>query len=306
MAVVALVAHERRPQALDALATAVDWLRARGHEVRLPRAEAAAAGLAALGLDDHALGPGATLAVSLGGDGTMLRAVELVAPHGVPILGVNLGRLGYLASVDPPALLTALEKALATEPGVPGGGVAIEERAMVAATVGGAGRHLALNEVVLEKPTAGSPVRLSLDVDGDHLASYVADGLIVATPTGSTAYAFSARGPVLSPHLRALLVTPVAPHLPFDRSVVLAGGESLRATVVGHRPASLTVDGRETAVLEPGMSMTCAVADVAVRLLSWGRPGFYRLLRAKLGLGDLPPNGAAAPMPRPEGSPGPC
>lgn len=308
MAVVAIVVHENRAAAWDAARQAIDWLTARGHQVRVPRLEADLVGAVGSAVDDSELGRGADFALSLGGDGTMLRTVQLVADHGVPILGVNLGRLGYLASVDPGELTAALGAVLGDQ-GTRGEAFAVppalvEERAMVSVRVGtpseassgtgGGGpkdRFLALNEVVLEKPTAGQPVRLSLDVGGDHLASYVADGLILASPTGSTAYAFSARGPILSPHLRALLVTPVAPHLPFDRSVVLAAGETVTVTVLGHRPASVTVDGREMAVLSPGSVVTCGVAEESLRLLSWGRPGFFRLLRAKFALNDSPEAG---------------
>ena len=172
------------------------------------------------------------MAVSLGGDGTMLRTVEMVAPFGVPVIGVNVGHLGYLTEVEPVGLYDALERFLA-------GDHAIEERMLLSVRVtgqapaAGAGRMLALNEAVVEKTLSGHMVRVDVAIDGAPFTPYAADGLIVATPTGSTAYALSARGPIIAPTHRALLLTPVSPHMLFDRSLILDAGTELRLTVVG-------------------------------------------------------------------------
>ena len=138
----------------------------------------------------------------------------------MPVLGVNLGRLGYLAQVEPDDLPAALERFVA-------GDHSVEDRMMLAVGIRrgpvSGGEFLALNDAVVEKPRPGNTVHLAVSIADRPWATYVGDGLIVATPTGSTAYSFSARGPILSPRLRALVVTPVSPHMAFDRSLVVAG-----------------------------------------------------------------------------------
>jgi NAD+ kinase len=283
VATVLLVVHERRKEALELAAQTAAWLTAAGHTVRLPARDAAAAGLPehAAGTDSPDPAEGADLAVSLGGDGTMLRAVSLTARRGVPVFGVNVGNLGYLTAAEPSALPGALEDVLA-------GRCEIEERAMLAVTLdgGGPGRHhLALNEAVVEKPSPGHTVRLAVSINGTLVERYVADGLIVATPTGSTAYAFSARGPILSPGLRALQVTPVSPHMAFDRTLVLAAGDEVRIEVLDYRPASLSVDGRELGLVQPGQAVVAALAPQTARFATLGRRDFYAILKTKFGLG---------------------
>ena len=155
----------------------------------------------------------ADLVVCLGGDGTMLRAVGLLDGAPVPLLGVNVGVLGYLTEIEPPGLTDALERFVA---GPQAGEWWLDERMMLGVTVEGVGSWRALNEAVVEKQESGHTVRLLARIAGAPFTSYAADGLIVATPTGSTAYSLSARGPVVSPKHRAMLLTPVSPHMLFD------------------------------------------------------------------------------------------
>ena len=168
--------------------------------------------------------------MSLGGDGTMLRTVDLVSGAGVPILGINVGQLGYLTDIEPDDLGAALDRFLAGEG-------TIEERMLLTVRVERAGQapteHVAFNEAVLEKTPMGHTVRLAVEVDGEFFTTYAADGLIVATPTGSTAYAFSVRGPIVAPTHRALMLTPVSPHMLFDRTLVLDPGAELRLDGAG-------------------------------------------------------------------------
>src|SRR5580698_6909287 len=204
---------------------------------------------------------GADLAVSLGGDGTMLRAVNLAWAAEIPVLGVNLGRLGYLTEVEPPGLEAALERFLS-------GHYALEDRMMLEVawtgeTLGGEisdgeSHCLALNEAVVEKTVPGHTIRLTTTIAMRPFVTYMADGLLVATPTGSTAYNLSVRGPILSPCLRAVVVAPISPHMLFDRPLVLDPAEWLELTVAGPRPAVLVVDGRTVVTLEPGDSVTCS------------------------------------------------
>lgn len=226
------------------------------------------------------------LVVSIGGDGTMLRAVRAIAGRAVPVVGVNLGSLGYLADVEPEAVVEALE----TWAAGPDGKWTVEDRMLLDVGIrdaaGVVSTALALNEVVLEKRDAGHTVHLSVEIDGAAFTTYAADGLIVATPTGSTAYSLSARGPVVSPRLRALLVTPVSPHMLFDRSLVLDPRESVRVTVLDFRAVSVSVDGRSLHTLEPGGVVDVSAANTVARFVRFGDRRFHQVLKSKFGLAD--------------------
>ncbi len=278
-----MVVHHERRQAADLAGQMAAWLLAEGHDVRLPRPDADLAGLGAHGCRDEDLPRGLDVAVSLGGDGTMLRTVELVAGAGVPVLGVNVGQLGYLTDVEPADALDALRRFLAGEGG-------IEERMLLAVRVepvqGEVVEHLAFNEAVLEKTPMGHTVRLAVEVDGEFFTTYAADGLIVATPTGSTAYAFSARGPIVAPRHRAQLLTPVSPHMLFDRTLVLEPEALVRIVVQGHRTATLSVDGRNLGELGEGDAITCTAAPCSARLVTFGPRDFLQILKTKFGLND--------------------
>lgn len=283
MTTVGMVLHHEREQAVQLARDTAAWLLAAGHDVRLPRHDAALAGLVTHGCDDEHLGPGLDVAVSLGGDGTMLRTVDLVAGAGVPILGVNVGQMGYLTDVEPVDARNALERFLVGEG-------SIEERMLLAVHVepveGAPVEHLAFNEAVLEKTPMGHTVRLAVEVDGEFFTTYAADGLIVATPTGSTAYAFSARGPIVAPRHRAQLLTPVSPHMLFDRTLVLEPEARLRIVVQGHRAATLSVDGRNLGELGEGDAITCTAAERSARLVTFGPRDFLQILKTKFGLND--------------------
>ena len=282
MAVVAFVVHPDRPQASDAASAAEKWLSARGHQT-----------VSVLDADDGAAsastrlpegGPPVDLAVSLGGDGTMLRTIEAAAPAGVPVLGVNLGRLGYLTQIEPAGLEGALARFL-------GGDYGVEERMMLEVSVqrAGAGESVtlpALNEAVVEKTLPGHTVRVSLSVAGRHFVTFAADGVLVSTPTGSTAYNLSVRGPIVSPLLRAMVVTPVSPHMLFDRPLVLEPTEWIRLEVLDPRPAVAVVDGRSVATLEPGDALCCRQGPQPARLVTFGERDFHAIVSAKFGLAD--------------------
>ena len=287
MAVVGLVVHEQRPEAAELARAATRWLLDRHHQVRLPKDDAESVGLPEHGCPAEELSAGLDVAVTLGGDGTILRAVSLVSRAGVPILGVNLGRLGYLADLEPEGLTEALQRVMA-------GHYAIEERMMVSVLVerageapGGAhgGDMWALNEAVVERPAAGHTVHVAVSVEGRFWTTYAADGLIVATPTGSTAYAFSAGGPIVSPNLRALLMTPVSAHMSFDRSLVVDAADSVRIEVTD-RPAMLVLDGRPMGLLARGDAIVCTEAPGCARFVALTSRDFYGILKAKFGVED--------------------
>ena len=283
MAVVGLLVHHAHEDAARLARDASAWLLERGHEVRLPEKDAAVTGL-----DEHAcptalLTKGLDLAVSLGGDGTMLRTVDLVADDDIPVLGVNLGHLGYLTEVEPTHLHDALDRFFT-------GRFGVERRMRMAVAVESreidSGVRPALNEAVLSKTPTGQIARMLVTVDGERFTTYSADGLIVATPTGSTAYAWSAGGPLVAPSHEALLLTPVAAHMLFDRSLVLSPTACIRVEVVDDRPADLSVDGRSLGILQQGDAIVCTAAPNPARFVTFGTHSFLDILKAKFGLAE--------------------
>jgi NAD+ kinase len=279
MATVALFLHQQRDEAAELAAEAIDWLSSRDHTVRLPPVDAELSGHAELGMPEDVIAEGVDFAVSLGGDGTMLRTVAVMGCAGVPVLGVNVGQLGYLTEVEPAELFAALGKVLAGEH-------VVEERMLLDVFVEGGPHTLALNEMVIEKTPTGHTVRLSVAIDDEFFTTYAADGLIVATPTGSTAYSFSARGPIGDPAHRAMVITPVSPHMLFDRSMVLAPEASIRLEVTGFRQATVSADGRRLGVLDEGQGVVCTAASEPARLIRFGGSNFHRILKQKFGLND--------------------
>lgn len=280
---VGLVPHPERPAAAEVARSLAAMLRDRGVEVRLADVDAAAVGLEEHAVDADVFAPGLDFAVALGGDGTMLRTVDLVYQEQVPVLGVNLGQLGFLAGVEVADLEAAADRVLA-------GDYDVEERMVVRVTVeseGAArGSWWALNECLLEKAHSGRLVRLAVSVGGEFFTTYAADGIIVATPTGSTAYAFSVRGPIISPGLRCLLLTPVSPHMLFDRSLVLHPDEDVRFEVAGEPEIEITVDGRTLGELRVGDMVTCRSGEWPARLIVFTRRNFHQMLKAKFKLPD--------------------
>jgi NAD+ kinase len=273
MATVGLVAHDQRPAALEVARRTASWLEARGHRARMLDVDAGEPPGWVDGLD---------LALSLGGDGTMLRTVRLVAGAGVPILGVNLGHLGYLTVVEPDGLADALDRFLA-------GGHRIDARMTldVAVRDGAATtRYCALNDVVLQRPAGGHTVRLGVEVGGRPFLSFAADAVIVATPTGSTAYNLSARGPIVSPAARVQVLTPVAPHSLFDRSIVFAAEERLAVVMHDDRSADLVIDGMPSGAVKPGQLVEVAGGRADARLVIFEERDFEGILRRKFHLSD--------------------
>lgn len=283
---VLLVAHHDRMEAAELARHAAAWLVEHGHSAWMTPEDAEP--LELLDLVNERKPESAGLALCLGGDGTMLRAVKMLGGANVPIIGVNVGLLGYLAEVEPPALTKVLQRWNA---GAEAGGWRIEERMMLDATLQRAGvddceTWTALNETVIEKQEAGHTVRLLVRIDGVAFTSYAADGLIIATPTGSTAYSLSARGPVVSPTHRALLLTPVSPHMLFDRSLVLDPDEQVEIEVIGHRPATLSIDGQTAASLAEGDTVCVRASASVARFVRFGERRFHQILKTKFGLSD--------------------
>ena len=284
MSVVSMMLHAERAEAVELAAQIASYLSEAGHSVRLLDDDAQAINRAEFRSGQGDLAEGADLAVSIGGDGTMLRTFELVASFDVPVLGINVGHLGYLTEFEADEAQNAIDLALA-------GHLRIEERLMVQGRVERSdgstdGAWIGLNEAVLEKKAQGHTVRLEVMIDGSPFATYAGDGLIVSTPTGSTAYNLSARGSIVAPTHSSLQLTPVAPHMLFDRSLVLRPDTEIRISVVGQREANLSIDGRSAAALADGDVMIATRADTIARLVTSGSGSFQQVLKQKFGLKD--------------------
>ncbi len=204
-----------------------------------------------------------TLVVSLGGDGTFLKSARLAHELGARILAVNLGRLGFLLNVPSAELIHDIKQAL-VDPHV------VERLALQITLPEQASPQFALNEVVVERAHAGHMVRVRSYVDDDEYLTYSADGVMVATPTGSTGYNFSAGGPVIDTTLAVMVLTPIAPHFTIDRSIVVAGEKVVRLTAVT-KSAEIVADGRTIGSLEPGESVAVSRSPNPVRVVETRR-----------------------------------
>jgi NAD+ kinase len=258
------------------------------------RAWAVAAGVALVGSEgdprlpdevqrrpEDRLAEGCDVVLALGGDGTMLGAIRLAAQHGVPALGVNLGTLGYLTEIDAAHLggaLAALRE----------GDYTTETRtALAVAANADISEQIAYNDAVLTRVPGRGQAALGLRVDGELLVRYASDGVIAATPPGSTAYAFAAGGPLVSPRADGMIVMPDAPHGLFNRAVVLAGGERLGIEVLAtSAPVSIEVDGRLVGHADPGAALEVLAQPDAARVVRVHRGGFAERARRKLGITD--------------------
>ena len=220
---------------------------------------------------------GTDLIICLGGDGSMLWAARAIVPHAVPILGVNMGRLGFLAEIGPKELMELLPRVLA-------GGGRVEERAMLQAQVRAWGQTFqALNDVVVGRSTAGRPVYLDASVDGRRLAVYRCDAVVVATATGSTGYSLSAGGPILHPESRHIVLTPVAPHLVPGRPMVLPEDAVIDLVVSMEEGATVAIDGQVNRSLESGDSVSVCRSPYVARFLRLSDPAdYYGVLAERL------------------------
>lgn len=229
------------------------------------------------------------LVVVLGGDGTMLHGVRQAGFQGVPILGINTGRLGFLTESGPQDAATAVSRALA-------GDCHIQERTTVHGRIDhpdGSSTDLGcgINEVSVERAVGGKVINMDLSISGQPFCGFAADGLIVATPTGSTAYAFSMRGPVVSPDLDCLVVVAVGAHTLFDRPVVVPSSAQVEVRLRDRGDGIVVVDGRPTGKLEPNDTLRCVVGEPRVRLVRLGPDSHFTRFASKF---SLPPYGGGS------------
>lgn len=280
-----VVAHHTRPEVAPLLGRLREILEREGHYLWMSPADAQAHQLTEMSSDRNP--EDADMVVVLGGDGTVLRAVSMLNGAPIPVLGVNVGLLGYLTEVGIDGAVESVQRALS---GRAGTDYIIDQRMLLQVLVARQGRPQvswrALNEAVLEKQQSGHTVWIDVVVNHQLFERYSADGVIVATPTGSTAYSMSARGPVVSPRHRAIIVTPVSPHMNFDRSLVLGPDEHLQMTVAGTRPVDLAIDGRRVASLAAGDVVTFAPDSCTAHFVRFAPPKFHQILRSKFGLSE--------------------
>ena len=266
------------------IADIAGFLVEQGCEVALAERTAASTGLHQYPVLDVArIGTDSDLAVVVGGDGTMLGIGRQLAPHGTPLIGINQGRLGFVTDIPLGDYRRVLPTMLA-------GGYEEDSRSLMHGRVMRGNdcvfEALAMNDVVVNRGAVASMVELRVEVNGRFVANHRADGIIVATPTGSTAYAFSARGPIVAPTHRSLQLTPVSPHMLFDRTLVLNPDDEIRLVVCGHRPATLSVDGRNLGELAADDAIVCSGSPYAARMVTFGERDFHAILKAKFGLED--------------------
>jgi NAD+ kinase len=275
---VGLVLHPERDSG-EAVTAVLGWAAGNGATVFGIDAEVRRLNCAAVGVTPDELGQRADLLVSLGGDGTMLRAMRLADRQRAPVLGVNLGKLGFLAEVDVPDLpgaLTAIDEHRYT----------IEPRLAVDAVIGDQ-VVTAFNDVAIVRFPGEPSAAVAVLAAGHPFVSYAADAVVVATPTGSTAYSFSAGGPIVSPAVEALLVTPAAPHSAYNRGLVLSVHDSLALEIL---PASsrlaVEVDGQVAAHVNAGDRIELRPRPAAAHVVRLGHTTFYERARRKLRLTD--------------------
>ncbi len=278
MHAVGMVLHPKRDSA-EAVAAVLDWATRRGIQVLGIDSEIQRLNCAALGVSDVELGRRSDLVVSLGGDGTMLRAMRLADRQPAPVLGVNLGKLGFLAEIDVPELPAALSAVDARE-------FTVEPRLAVDATVGDS-VVTAFNDIALVRFPGNPTARVAVRVSGHPFVSYAADAIVVATPAGSTAYSFSAGGPIVSPSVEALLVTPAAPHSAYNRGLVLSVRDSLLIELLPDSgELAVEVDGQLAARVSPGDRIELQPRPGAASVVRLGHTTFYERARRKLRLTD--------------------
>jgi NAD+ kinase len=272
-----MVLHPRRDSG-EAVAAILDWTARHGAAVVGLPGEVDRIGASVAEVDPAALAS-CDMLVSLGGDGTMLRALRLSQPAGVPVLGVNLGRLGFLAEVDVPDLPAALAA-------VDAGRYTVETRVSAQVDFAG-GTSFAFNDVALVRHPGHPVAAVEVWVAEQPFVRYAADAIVVATPTGSTAYSFSAGGPIVSPRAEGLLVIPVAPHSTFNRAVFLSAGEPVGLHLLDTSGRlAVEVDGQLAGEVRPGEAVDVFLCARAGRVVRLGGTTFYQRARRKLRLAD--------------------
>ncbi|MEW6543559.1 MAG: NAD(+)/NADH kinase [Nitrospirota bacterium] len=283
MKTIGILTKPKFPDVKHILKDLVAWLRERRKEVVLDGSTAALIGEPAT-FKKTQIATLADMVVVLGGDGTMLNAARLVEERGVPILGVNMGGLGFLTEASVEQLYPALEKVFAQE-------FLLDDRLMLRSQLHRHGEHVAqatvLNDVVISKGTLARMIEVQIAIDGQLVTRLRGDGLIVSTPTGSTAYSLSAGGPIAAPSIQALILTPICPHTLTHRPLLIPSGASLEVTLLSEDEGAMTTfDGQVGVAMTQGDTVTIRVSEHRTRLIRFPDRTYYEVLRRKLKWGD--------------------
>ena len=279
-----IIANINRPHARSVVERVVRWCQDNDQEFYLSDQLSHVAGKGVPLMTDHSLINKCDYIVSMGGDGTLLSSARLIGDKEVPILGINIGSLGFLTEQTPADLENSLSR-------VQAGNFEIEERIVLQAAVGddSGPDYFALNDFVIEKGKVSRMISLSLSANGDYICSYNADGLIVASPTGSTAYSLAVGGPILNPKMKAMIASPIAPHSLASRPLLFPHEDVLEVKVeFSPDYALLTADGQVDTMLPTGSVVRIRIADHVVKLIRFPENSFYSVLRSKLQWGILP------------------
>jgi NAD+ kinase len=281
---VAVILNPEKRDAVKLARELVPWLKEHGVKVTAEHDTAVAIDAPELSRDERQLAK-ADYALVMGGDGTLLRASRMMSPAGVPMLAVRFGKFGFLTDTEPDGIRAALTEILE-------GRYRIEERMMIGASVIHKGNRMeaatALNDVVIAKGPLARMLRLGTYVSGKYISTYAADGLIVATPTGSTAYSLSAGGPLVTPDLKVIIITPICPHTLNARSLIISSKETVEV-VVESDPGDvvmLTVDGQVGIQLEHGDKVSVQESESRAKLISVEDTTFFDKLQTRLRWGD--------------------
>lgn len=260
----------------------IEWLAERQIGVKIPLKDAQALGKIELGFPDEQFASEIDLAVAIGGDGTILRTARLIGERDIPVLGVNLGKFGFLSEVEPGNLLPALEQILK-------GKFSLQKRMILEVELFNQDRRInryrALNEVVIGRGVSHRLIELQVYINGQFFLNYPADGLIFATPTGSTAYSLSAGGPIVSPSTRLIIITPIAPHTLFNRSLIFSEEDQIEVRpLLRDGEISLSIDGQEPDWGGEADLFRITASKSSFNLVKIGKPDFFTLVREKLHL----------------------
>jgi NAD+ kinase len=279
---VGIIANIAKEQSPACTASLRDWMAARGLQVYLEEGIAAKIG-AAPGVERGKLGSLVDLLVVFGGDGTILRTARVVQDRQVPIVGINLGAFGYLTEVNLNEMFSALEVILS-------GDFQIEKRMMLDVKINGAEESYqggsVLNDVVINRGNLSRIVDLETTVNGHYLTTFKADGLIIATPTGSTAYSLAAGGPIVFPELYSIIINPICPHTLTNRPIILPESAVIEVTSRSlEQGATVTLDGQVSFTVKSGDSITIKKSRYITTLVSSPHRGYFEILRTKLGWG---------------------
>ncbi|MCX5722951.1 MAG: NAD(+)/NADH kinase [Nitrospirae bacterium] len=280
---IGILTKPKFPEIKSTLLDVVTWLRARSIEVLLDTTAAALLGEQG-GFQKTQLASKADVLLVLGGDGTMLNAARLAGERSIPILGVNLGGLGFLTEVRLENLYPSLERVFAND-------FVLDERLMLQAHVHRHGetvaRGVVLNDIVIGKGTLARMIELRISIQGQFVTNLRGDGVIVSTPTGSTAYSLSAGGPIINPAVQSLMVTPICPHTLTHRPLIVPGTAEIEVTLTSKDDGAMaTLDGQVGVAMTQGDTVEIKISEHRARLIRFPESSYYEVLREKLKWGD--------------------